>query len=181
MQYSITILNCQFWFLGDYETVILPNNSHKLVCFPGKSNPWSRSWNAPLLELRLLLFLAETDTKNFIKSLLLRYFPVTTVKLLWNSLYCKECYIIKGELTWPDSLYILHTHSVFPVQWQTLQVLLIFSFILDTWYIVLTGAFSQSESKLQQRRTDSDLTDHRWSLTASFVMSRLSLLHSFTM
>ncbi len=60
-----------------------------------------------------------------------------------------------------------------------------FSFILDTWYIVLTGAFSKSEYKLQprQRRTDSDLTDHRRSLTASFVkfltlMSRLSLLYS---
>ncbi len=60
-----------------------------------------------------------------------------------------------------------------------------FSFILETWYIVLTGAFSKSEFKLQprQRRTDSDLTDHRRSLTASFVkfltlMSRLSLLYS---
>lgn len=60
-----------------------------------------------------------------------------------------------------------------------------FSFILDTWYIALTGAFSKSEYKSQprQRRTDSDLTDHRRSLTASFVkfltlMSRLSLIYS---
>ena len=33
-------------------------------------------------------------------QILLHYFPVTTVKLLWNNCHCKKRYINKGDLIW---------------------------------------------------------------------------------
>ena len=57
------------------------------------------SWTMTLFSSRSAVQLKQT---------LLHYFPVITVKLLWNNLYCKKCYTNKGDLTWLDKLWLIY-------------------------------------------------------------------------